>query len=165
MICKKCKKERGKNFRTRTKNGYSWVQGTCRVCEKEERSRDYHTRLKNDSEYMRNNRQRVKDERLNNPDLYRERAQLKRSKPAYKKYMRKYIKKNRAKVSADHKKFAKKWAKYNCERLTDRYVKTRLGFNSNDYVPQELIEAKRMQLKLLRKATNELRSSIHQTEK
>lgn len=68
-------------------------------------------------------------------------------------YDDKWRKNNPNKVKAyrdKQKNNMKKYADFNREKLTDRYIRNRLGLSVNDEVSQELIESKRLQIKIQR---------------
>lgn len=165
-FCRFCKKINPINkYRIRIKRGYSYRQGKCMNCElKEEKIR----------------RDGLISYLKENPELYAQHKKIKanKSKEYYHKnnseikaklkeirkipdnsiikLQRDYAKKNKEKIKQQHKKRLKKYQ----ENLTDLYVKEKISFVTGISVKRlseitktdkSLIEAKRLQIQLIRK--------------
>lgn len=160
-ICTCCKMPKSKKrFRWRTKKGYTYQQGKCIDCENAEQKIRYDSK-KDNIDFKIKNRQRVKNYQRENWDVVQEKNKKRRQTKRYKENRRKYTLKNYDKISRDHKIRAKKWFEKNRDELSDSYVvskiigKTKVSPDEVRREP-ELIEIKRMQLKLGRVIKNKL---------
>ena len=134
--CKKCNQEFPETeeyFRLKPAKGKLYMQHSCRECEK--------VKAKNYARLYRNgNREKVKK-------YERDRARkIRNENPEYlRRHQRNWYKNNKIK--------AIEWANDHTNDLSDNYVCAKLGMSVND-CPKELIEAKRIVLKIKREIKN-----------
>lgn len=131
--CSKCKKTKSvKEFYTRRRGGF---QSRCRLCEKEY-----------NKEYQKNNRESIRKRGTR----YR-----KNNKKSICKYQKKYHENNRESIRKyDNERIKQLGDAYIRKQLFDSYVRSNVAHIMNSFtrlmIPQELVDAKRMQLKIIR---------------
>lgn len=178
--CTRCKEIKGKDcYRIRCgKRGYIYFNPTCIGCDKDY-SRENYQKRKNDPVFKEINRVRARKylqksadeikERRKKPEYIKKHAswenkryhrikdkvaakmKVKRQTPEYKEMMRSYREKNRSKIHKQEKVTKKRYSEKHRDGLTDDYIKRLFRNNGLREPTPELIEAKRIQLLIIRK--------------
>lgn len=152
-FCNKCNEEKpNEAFRTRIdkriKKRCVYLNNVCKECESKIQKKRHHS-LKDIPEYRIKNAERVKKYYAENPELVREKNQLRRQTARYKENRNIYIEKNKSKIHEQEKICKKKYHTKNRDRLTDVYVGRLLAqgtsFGANE-IPPQLIKLKRLQI-------------------
>lgn len=117
--CKEIKED--DKFRVRIRNGYSYINPTCKKCETVKALKYYHSK-KNDPLFAQKNRDNVKRYNKENKELVKEKQKVQRQLPRSKEVRKEYYKNNRDKILSDHRKIANKYAKRIRENLEDGYI-------------------------------------------
>lgn len=126
-ICKQCELPKNNFRKGKCRSGYVYQFNYCADCQNENARKKYWDNPKKANEYNKKWREKNKDKK----------------QAIYKKSRRKYYLKNKIKILA----YSGKRQKKELKELPDYYIKARLKLPD---APSELIEAKKLQLKLKR---------------
>lgn len=154
MICSVCKKNKKKKyFRIRTDKRRNppliYPSNICLKCEAE-KQKERTKRERATPEGRKKHNQWAKEFHVRHRDKVLAYGKARRKTAEFKRYMKKYRKRNKEKIAKQEKITKRRYQEKHMNALTDLYVKSKLGFTKNEEVPKEIIEAKRMQLKLVR---------------
>lgn len=163
-VCTNCKKDKSvKFFRKRLdkRRNYEYYNNTCRKCDAE-LSWIYRQGVKNTPEYKKKNLEASKKYRIDNLELCLYKQKIYREKTESRLRRNKYNKKNRKRIKELHKIPSKKFAKKEREKLSVNYVKTvmKLSALERKKIPEEIIEAKKLHILLVRKIKERDKKSI-----
>lgn len=126
-ICTRCNYlKKSDCFRVRIKNGYSYLNPTCKDCDNELRKK-YHEKKKKDAVYMQKNRDRVLNYRNNNLEKCREKQRERIKTKEWKDYMKKWILDNKDTVLVQNRVRGKRWMKKQRDGITEQYILTLLS--------------------------------------
>lgn len=134
-------------------SGAQYYNTECKICENN-RAKAVYNKVKDDPEFIKKNRTRIKKYREDNIELEKERQKAKRQTPGYKKFVKKYYKKNKKKILEQQRITGRRWHEKEKKAVTDQYVIGKLvtqGYTKEqiELTPQ-LIEIKRGQILLAR---------------
>ena len=157
-ICSKCGRELGFDefYKKKDKHG---VTSKCKVCTKEYneeyRKKNKERMKENDSKYYKENKEKIKER---HSKYYKEN----------KEKIKEYRKKNKERIKERHKKYReenkeriKEYKRNSKLQLNDPLIKQYLGFNNSQDVPQEVIEIKRLTIKLQRRLRHEKQTNVN----
>lgn len=156
-VCSRCHIEKdNSDFRLRKdkRDDRIYLNNTCKKCDAE-LQRIYYNSVKDNQDFKNKNRKRVKDWANSLGDQYTEKTKKRRQSEIYKKSMRQYRKKNKAKIYEQEKITKNRYHTKHRDNLTDEYVTRQLisqGVATRESLKlhPEIIEAKRIQLKIKR---------------
>lgn len=129
-----------------------YLNNTCKKCDCEI-TKERHQKLKDNPDYIELSRQRARQYHKVNADIIREKNQLKRQTKRYKENRKKYIQKNKEKISQQERITKRRYHEKNRDELTDEYVgakivnKTPLKRNE---IPPAFIKIKRLEIICIR---------------
>jgi hypothetical protein len=159
-ICTKCKiSKQDTDFRIRheTRRGgkYSYLNSTCRKCDSAIQQ-EYYLKYKDELWHKEKTRNLGKEYYRKNKILISEKNKQKRQTPEYKAMVRSYREKNKNKIKGQEVITKKRYHEKNCYGLTDKYIvqqliKQEIADRVMLEMHPEIIEAKRLQLLIIRK--------------
>jgi len=142
-------------FRIRKRKGtdIEYYSSRCRECENTQ-SKGYYQKVKDDPDFIINNRARCKAHRDKDVKKTKQREKVRRQKPAYKKWVKRYYKKHKKKIQQQQKARGSRWHQNRKEKVTDKYAIDKLkaqGYTAEQInANASLIEIKRTEILLSR---------------
>jgi hypothetical protein len=132
-----------------------YLNNTCKKCDSEIQNKNYFAH-KDDNDFKENWLKKSREYYHNNKALISEKMKVKRQTPEYKEMMRLYRAKNKEKIFKQEVVTKKRYQQKHRDGLTDEYVIRQLvnqEIADRDMlkIHPEIIEAKRLQLLIIRK--------------
>jgi len=132
-------------FRTRTKKGYTYIEGKCKECERNNR-KIYYDKVKDDPCWIEHSRELSKKSRTKNATKIIERTKIRRATKEYKSWRDKYNKLNKSHILSKRRTLNKKYS----ETISDGYARWRLMSKGNKTPSNEEVELQKVQILIRR---------------
>lgn len=116
-----CQNKNADEFRVRTKKGYTYLNPTCRVCEREIR-REYGQKVKNNPAWVAKNRKNAAAYRAAHLEECNRKQRERVATKEWKEYMTKYRNDNRERIRGKSRLTGGKWAKRQREEISEQYI-------------------------------------------